>query len=356
MSRIPAVSPLGVLCKTGLNTLFTTFFLRDIVPGTAQRTLAPLRCAGCKMSVKLTWRREVFVAPSRTPGPPGAGAASLIRLETSSGSRSLTNETAERPPWRGVRHATAADLERISDLLAQPRMVDGLVERTPGVFYRRSGAFPTVWALPAFPRGLGGPVRRRAALRRRHRSAQGHLDPRAGASLETGRPGGGRGGSSSRAPRRGPVGLVRLVSEHPERSTAEQCARVPAHASFRAPSSRRTRWPTRRQAPGGPRRGVPWPLFSGFCGRHRLCPGRHGRTPSMPRCRGERDPPPPAQRPIMFIMLSYASSRDCVPEGISAVALPRRRWCVGHHAAAGRQERGSSDGPARRSASSTLDR
>ena len=42
---------------------------------------------------------------------------------------------------RVVRHATPAGLERISDLLAKLRGVDGLVERTPGVFYRRSRAF-----------------------------------------------------------------------------------------------------------------------------------------------------------------------------------------------------------------------
>ncbi len=40
-----------------------------------------------------------------------------------------------------VRHATPAGLERISDLLAKLRGVDGLVERSPGVFYRRSRAF-----------------------------------------------------------------------------------------------------------------------------------------------------------------------------------------------------------------------
>jgi N-acetylglutamate synthase-like GNAT family acetyltransferase len=40
-----------------------------------------------------------------------------------------------------VRHATAADLRQISDLLAQLRKVDGLVERSPGVFSRRSRAF-----------------------------------------------------------------------------------------------------------------------------------------------------------------------------------------------------------------------
>lgn len=40
-----------------------------------------------------------------------------------------------------VRHATPAGLERISDLLEELRGLNGLVERSPGVFYRRSRAF-----------------------------------------------------------------------------------------------------------------------------------------------------------------------------------------------------------------------
>jgi len=40
-----------------------------------------------------------------------------------------------------VRHATPAGLEQISNLLAKLRGVNGLVERTPGVYYRRSRAF-----------------------------------------------------------------------------------------------------------------------------------------------------------------------------------------------------------------------
>ena len=45
------------------------------------------------------------------------------------------------PTLTVVRHATPAGLERISDLLATLRAVNGLVERRPGVFYRRSRAF-----------------------------------------------------------------------------------------------------------------------------------------------------------------------------------------------------------------------
>ena len=40
-----------------------------------------------------------------------------------------------------VRHATPADLERIDDLLEKLRSVSGLVEKKPGVFYRRGRAF-----------------------------------------------------------------------------------------------------------------------------------------------------------------------------------------------------------------------
>jgi hypothetical protein len=40
-----------------------------------------------------------------------------------------------------VRHITAERLAAIDDLLAELRTVDGLAERSPGVFYRRSRAF-----------------------------------------------------------------------------------------------------------------------------------------------------------------------------------------------------------------------
>jgi hypothetical protein len=40
-----------------------------------------------------------------------------------------------------VKHAGADTLELIETLLIQLRAVDGLVERKPGVFYRRSRAF-----------------------------------------------------------------------------------------------------------------------------------------------------------------------------------------------------------------------
>ena len=42
---------------------------------------------------------------------------------------------------RPVRHATPEDLEKIEALLDEVRRVPGLVERTPGSFYRRSRGF-----------------------------------------------------------------------------------------------------------------------------------------------------------------------------------------------------------------------
>jgi hypothetical protein len=40
-----------------------------------------------------------------------------------------------------VKHATSAALKCLSGLLRQIRLKDGLTEKTPGVFYRRSKAF-----------------------------------------------------------------------------------------------------------------------------------------------------------------------------------------------------------------------
>ena len=40
-----------------------------------------------------------------------------------------------------VRHATPADLEHVDHLLQALRSVGGLVEKKPGVFYRRARAF-----------------------------------------------------------------------------------------------------------------------------------------------------------------------------------------------------------------------
>jgi N-acetylglutamate synthase-like GNAT family acetyltransferase len=48
-----------------------------------------------------------------------------------------------------MRHATSADLERIDQLLESLRSLGGLVEKSPGVFYRRTRAFVHFHADPA---------------------------------------------------------------------------------------------------------------------------------------------------------------------------------------------------------------
>lgn len=48
-----------------------------------------------------------------------------------------------------MRHARPDDLGPLDDLLAQLRGLDGLVERSPGTFYRRSKAFLHFHADPA---------------------------------------------------------------------------------------------------------------------------------------------------------------------------------------------------------------
>lgn len=40
-----------------------------------------------------------------------------------------------------MRHITAPELARLEPLLTKLRQIDGLVEKKPGVFYRRSRAF-----------------------------------------------------------------------------------------------------------------------------------------------------------------------------------------------------------------------
>ena len=42
---------------------------------------------------------------------------------------------------RGVKHAGAATLERLADLLDELRSIPGLVEPRPGVFHRKGRAF-----------------------------------------------------------------------------------------------------------------------------------------------------------------------------------------------------------------------
>ena len=53
----------------------------------------------------------------------------------------ITGPDGARVGSRAVRHATPDDLEQVHALLERLRAVPGLVERTPGTFYRRSRAF-----------------------------------------------------------------------------------------------------------------------------------------------------------------------------------------------------------------------
>jgi hypothetical protein len=48
-----------------------------------------------------------------------------------------------------MRHATSADFERIDALLESLRSLSALVEKSPGVFYRRARAFVHFHADPA---------------------------------------------------------------------------------------------------------------------------------------------------------------------------------------------------------------
>jgi hypothetical protein len=70
--------------------------------------------------------------PGRTRGcgPPGRAASDAARPESVGGLR-----------FGGMRHATPEDLKKIATLLDELRLVPGLVERSPGSFYRRSQGF-----------------------------------------------------------------------------------------------------------------------------------------------------------------------------------------------------------------------
>lgn len=52
-----------------------------------------------------------------------------------------TNDTERRATLASVKHASESTLEGLSAFLDRLRSIDGLVEKRPGVFYRRSKAF-----------------------------------------------------------------------------------------------------------------------------------------------------------------------------------------------------------------------
>ena len=69
---------------------------------------------------------------------------------------------SQGPPWRAeiescdMRHATSETLQEIEPLLEKLRSVPGLVEKRPGIFYRRSRA---VLHFHEDPSGLHADVR-----------------------------------------------------------------------------------------------------------------------------------------------------------------------------------------------------
>ena len=129
MSRIPAVSPLGLPCKCDLRALVNANLRQKALPRGA--TAGPGRPQERRRTAVPTAdaARGGIASPPHKPRPPGA-----VQLRPVSW-----------PPTtyrgRAMRHATADDLEQITGLLGRLRSVGGLVERTPGVFYRRSRAF-----------------------------------------------------------------------------------------------------------------------------------------------------------------------------------------------------------------------
>ncbi|MGC9269054.1 hypothetical protein [Acidiphilium sp.] len=62
-----------------------------------------------------------------------------------------------------MKHASPATLNQLADLLGELRVIAVLVERKPGVFYRKSRAFLHFHEDPA---GLFGDLRRSAAWER----------------------------------------------------------------------------------------------------------------------------------------------------------------------------------------------
>ena len=166
VSRIPAVSPLGVLCKTHLIALVKAFSaLLLSLSASAQRAPVALKCGGAQ-TVRTAHRAPggIRATPHEPPGLPAP-----VQLRACHPTARLTCA----PTVTVVRHATPAGLERISDLL----------ERAPWRQRpRRAHArrlLPALTGLPALPRGPDRAVRRRPSRRRRLRAAPGHLAVRA---------------------------------------------------------------------------------------------------------------------------------------------------------------------------------
>ena len=104
-------------------------------PEGAQRALVCLTWRRCTLSPELIPEQGGDCAPFANP------RAFLHRVGFEATVPARSSPARHGIPCPLVRHATPADLERIDHLLEALRSVSGLVEKRPGVFYRRARAF-----------------------------------------------------------------------------------------------------------------------------------------------------------------------------------------------------------------------
>ena len=76
MSRIPAVSPLGLSCKYGIRAQVNAIMPAQIFPEAAQLALDAFQGRRRTLSPQLIRAGRHCVPPSQTPGPPRTGSAS----------------------------------------------------------------------------------------------------------------------------------------------------------------------------------------------------------------------------------------------------------------------------------------
>ena len=112
MSRHPAVSPLGVLCKTPYSPSQRISGLLVSLSGAhgAGTGRPTCRCEGCRLSIQLTVRREALVPPSRPP---------VSRRRCGFGWCPVPARWHIPRVLSGRAPCDPAALERISDLLAK---------------------------------------------------------------------------------------------------------------------------------------------------------------------------------------------------------------------------------------------
>jgi hypothetical protein len=105
MSRHPAVSPLGVLCKSSLKDLFRAFLVFFLLHSQGRHSGHPSCTNGtgarsCQSSPGAG--RHSCQPPSRTPGSPGAGAASVRPFPGAGGRPWGRSCPPERPDERAI--------------------------------------------------------------------------------------------------------------------------------------------------------------------------------------------------------------------------------------------------------------